>query len=942
MKMKIFFPAVAILFCFISAVESLVAAEIAVRRTTLYLSNRSLTLKAGVDGRLESVRSVLSGKEYLDTSMPQPFMYVTKAGREFPSTSITLTGNELRVSFGQANVAGIVTVDARDDCFIFELTGVRGEGIEVFGLSRMTLSLNRHIGNILNVARDDDFGICLLGLNLRTHARGASREKAVLCVDCIPRFGMEGARFAVIGVPVAEMLPVIGSLEKEFGLPHPMIDGAWDKVSRAVETSYLFTDGDQMNIEKCIEYAKAGGFGYLMLLGGVFTSYGHYEINTQLFPDSLEGLKATMKKIHDAGLKGGIHFLIGWISKDDPYVTPVPDPRLAKDEKMILAAGITADADFIPVRELPGTLPAEPQYVGKGGCDLQIGDEIIFYGDLSKMPPYGFTGCKRGMYGTKAASHAGNDTVYHMMETWRHYVVGAETDMLEEMAARMGAIFNECEVDMLYFDGAETMSVLGPGWYYVGKVQEAYYRQFKRDILYQGSTVQTFGWHIISRGNSDDWTALAIKRFLDNHKVPNRVQVYHDNFLPAEFGWWGFFTHSPSVDATLPDEVEYGYSKGAGYDTPVGFEPHIEALEGNGRTREIFSMMKRWEEARLSGRFSERMKQELRTTGQEHTLRQGNDGSWNVHRITYGPDHYVKTNSPSSFAWSQVNSYGEQPLRLRMRAKFAQAAYNDGRNIDLTKFTDVHRFTSSASSAEIDIDVAVSNEHAREGMESWKITARNNGEGSGGWAMLEYRFPEVLDLRNNRAPGVWVHGDGSGALLNVSLVESRGVMRRDHYIDLNFTGWRYCELAEPEAERVYEFKWPYGVKWPTRHVNYADIGRIQFYITRIPVRGSAACSVSPVKALRDIPVKIINPVISVNGMPVMFPVTLRDDEYIEYWGGESAIHYDPNNVILSELVPVGDAHVKEGLNTFVYSDESGSGDKRVKITVTTLGDILQY
>ena len=39
------------------------------------------------------------------------------------------------------------------------------------------------------------------------------------------------------------------------------------------------------------------------------------------------------------------------------------------------------------------------------GNTLQIGDEIVAYTGISQEPPYGFTGCTRGQWGTKRSAH---------------------------------------------------------------------------------------------------------------------------------------------------------------------------------------------------------------------------------------------------------------------------------------------------------------------------------------------------------------------------------------------------------------------------------------------------------------------------------------------------------------------------------------------------------
>ena len=59
--------------------------------------------------------------------------------------------------------------------------------------------------------------------------------------------------------------------------------------------------------------------------------------------------------------------------------------------------------------------------------------------------------------------------------------------------------------------------------------------------------------------------------------------------------------------------------------------------------------------------------------------------------------------------------------------------------------------------------------------------------------------------------GVWIHGDGKGELLNLQLNGPDHLdCVCDHYITVDFEGWRYCELVEPETDRFEAHSWPYN------------------------------------------------------------------------------------------------------------------------------------
>ena len=66
------------------------------------------------------------------------------------------------------------------------------------------------------------------------------------------------------------------------------------------------------------------------------------------------------------------------------------------------------------------------------------------------------------------------------------------------------------------------------------------------------------------------------------------------------------------------------------------------------------------------------------------------------------------------------------------------------------------------------------------------------------------RYPTPLDLRRHRALGLWVNGDGQGEVLNVQLeVSPQSYLH--FYLPIDFSGWKYCELGEPEGDRVMDY-----------------------------------------------------------------------------------------------------------------------------------------
>ena len=107
----------------------------------------------------------------------------------------------------------------------------------------------------------------------------------------------------------------------------------------------------------------------------------------------------------------------------------------------------------------------------KGRRLLQIHNELVTYENYTTEPPYQFTGCVRGVFNSKAASH---DKGQHFrlldVDDWPLFIrVNQNTGIQKEIAERLGKIYHEAGFRFVYFDGAEDVPM--PYWYNVSRYQ---------------------------------------------------------------------------------------------------------------------------------------------------------------------------------------------------------------------------------------------------------------------------------------------------------------------------------------------------------------------------------------------------------------------------------------------------------------------------------------
>ena len=185
--------------------------------------------------------------------------------------------------------------------------------------------------------------------------------------------------------------------------------------------------------------------------------------------------------------------------------------------------------------------------------------------------------------------------------------------------------------------------------------------------------------------------------------------------------------------------------------------------------------------------------------------------------------HKVTSLSDGSEQWTIQNRYAAQPLKLRIEALYACRPYDAPEAVLLTDFADPAAFDVRAAAAHVTHDLTTSTEQVRVGTQSAVLTARNaTTTRQGAWTKVGQVFTPPLDMSACSALGVWIFGDGKGELLNFQLNNTREYYTGwdDHYVDVNFTGWRYYELLlrneMPNAIRITCGRMAGPAKWDGR------------------------------------------------------------------------------------------------------------------------------
>lgn len=891
----------------------------------------------------------LNGTNYLDRGVAPHVAHLRKAGAVHNVSAAAIENGRLVFAFGDSGVTMALQPRLENHYITLKVVAVSDEQIEELTFFDAALRLKGD--------PDEPFAGCALALNLRTNVPAIPGPNARLRAICYPRFGLVGAEVAVIACPMGElrnvMKEVVGVADE---LPRSNIGGPWAQDAEINRGSYLFDFGQitESTVDDWIRLARDLGMNQIDFHTGYSLRFGDYRPSPQLYPNGYASVRAVTDKLHAAGILAGLHTYAFFIAKDTPWVTPVPDPRLGKDATFTLAEAITAEAAVVPVVECTAGMSTITGFQVRNSVTLQIDDELITYTGISKEPPYAFTGCQRGACGTTPAPHAQGAKVHHLKECFGLFAPDADSTLLTEVAARTAEAFNECGFDMIYLDALDGEDILAGGengWHYGSKFVFELCKRLHKPALMEMSTFHHHLWCVRSRMGAWDHPTRSHKRFVDVHCRAN--DAGRGMFLPMHLGWWAVKTwadgpHATQNEPTFSDDIEYLMCKCLG--SGVGFSlmgVNPETLPTVPAYQRLAPIFKQYESLRHANTVPESVKAKLRVPGEEFTLELTPDGKRRFRPVQYAK-HKVQGLDGWSNVWTMDNRFERQPARFRIEALFSAAPYDSSQAVALEDFTQADTLSDRATQEGVSAALEAVSDPVKVGSVSGRYVASSTRpDPNGAWSKIGKVFSPPLDISTRQALGLWVCGDGCGELLNIQLKSPEHVIGGigDHYVTVDFTGWRYFELIEPEGGRIEDYQWPYGNPYSIYRewVDYAQVESLSLWYNHLPPGKEVACYLSPIKAMPLLKTALRNPSVRIGSQTITFPVEIRTGNYLEFISMDDCKLYDANGAIISGITPEGQTPILEpGKNRVEFSCElAGPESPRAYVTIMSSGEPLQ-
>lgn len=910
----------------------------------IVLETNGFRYEIGKDGRNIAFIDKNSGKDLLNPDESNVCAFVSKSGRDYPATKAESHGAEYLLEFADVGVQAVLRPTIQENFLSVNVVSVTDEDVDRITFLNVNLLPTQD-------QTQADFIACALAQNLETRVDEIPGPNSRLRACAYKRFGIKKGQVAIVGTQSSTIRNVLKEVVRsspELPQYENPIGGPWALDAEINRGSYLFDFGDitEETVDQWIALARRFGINQIDFHTGTSLRFGDYTPNPKLFPRGKESVKAVIEKLHESGIAAGLHTYAFFIAKDSPFVTPTPDPGLGKDATFTLAADLSENADTIPVEESVENMSTITGFFVRNSVTLQIDDELITYAALNKETPFAFSNCQRGAHGTKPSLHKKGTPVYHLKECFGLFAPDPDSELFTNVAQHTADAFNDCGFDMIYLDALDGEDILGGneyGWYYGSKFTFELAKRLHKPALFEMSTFHHHLWYVRSRMGAWDCPSRGYRSFIDFHLAAN-----HDaqaSFLPTNLGWWAVkkWSDGPGstfVESTYPEDIEYLLAKCLGSDSGfalIGINPgNIKTTPAYDRLAPLFQT---YEELRHQNYFPDAIKKIICTPKRDFTLQKTADAQWRFHPACY-PRHKVSGLDDGSNQWTVDNPFPPQSLRFRIQALMSMEHYDSPKGILLDDFSNPDVYVPRFPESQISLS---KNEVGAE------LRACRSSENVP-WAQTGRNFDPPLKLGQCAGLGVWVQGDGQGEILNVQLKSPEHTVSGalgEHYVKVDFTGWKYFELIELDSEQFLDFSWPFEKKnmyYPLFHlgIDYDQIAFLSFWFNNLPQNNQVVCSVRPVRALPLVKNKLGQPTVTVNGVSVTFPVVIESGWYLEYESPDWALYNTDGLAIAKGSVDSTALQIKQGENTVEFSCSPLEPFKpRAYVTLMLKGDPIQ-
>lgn len=461
-----------------------------------------------------------------------------------------------------------------------------------------------------------------------------------------------GSSIALFAAPSSKTLDVVGNIEINEGLPHPMINGEWIKKRNNANPAYMLYEGS--SLDNALDYADSCDFK-LVHIGDIFKSWGHFDLHTSRFPEGAKQIKAFTDKARARGIEIGVHTLTMYTSTHDSYVSPIPSDSLAISGSSNLVNDISTSDRDIEIES-----PEFFSYLGETHS-AKIGNEIISYREVTKEKPYKLLDCTRGQFGTQVSSHKAGDKVDKLLNS-SYGGFFPDIRLGDVYGRRLAEVCNETGVALMDFDGYYGGSPTGHGCLGASMFLKQWFDNLdQKGIISCGSSPFHYWWHIYSFMNWGEPWYNSLRESQVNYRLENQ-RYFERNLMPGMLGWF-------KLESTYrPEDIEWIQARSAAFD--AGYLLRVdESIERNGFKSRLFESIREWQKVRNNHLFSATQKEKMKNPKNEFHLEKAGENTWNLYEVCLKGDNVhkfrlVQTGEPLLSNFSFDNPHEKQPVQF--------------------------------------------------------------------------------------------------------------------------------------------------------------------------------------------------------------------------------------------------------------------------------------
>lgn len=680
------------------------------------LKTRSTQIGIDNTGYFSSIQ--VEGKNILHAGK-YPLVTACADNKLITPTKMSASGNQLKLTMSDG---GSITLKHQesDVCITLEATNVPDK-YEVLLFGPLTVTINDVVGDVIGVAQGEGLAFGIQALNIKTNAGipdeygklvtgayGYSGKSAELSVASIPDYKLaaadisngtvfhfsarrrnrqeyrkvqqiekslvlpvegedgliKGAKIAFFGSKNTEALARIGEIEIEQGLPHPLFEGEWGKTSRAAMKSYLISDFSEDNLDMILDKAKIAGFEYIYH-SGPFLDWGHFNWYPNFTKSGDEGVKMMVDKAKAQGIAVGVHTLSNFTTTNDAYVTPVPSDHLLKQGVLTLTSDLNKEQTDITIKK------SDLFSMSMSLNTMQIDKELITYGSMEEQKDtYLLKNCKRGAYGTVAATHLQKTPLYKLWD-YPYKTLFPDLVLQDKFADRLAEIMNKTGLRQISFDGLEGCSYTGQDEYANSRFVTRFYNQLNQNVLNDASRLSHNLWHIHTRMNWGEPWGEAMR----TGQVENRIKNQHffqRNLFPRMLGWFLIRLADRNFECSSLEDLEWALSESAGFDAGYAMTINSTTLRRHGQIDKLLEAIKNWDKLREAQAFTDEQKARLKDPQTEWHLEKTDRQTYNLYPLNISK-HYrcnlaeMQPGQPGGADWSWTTPFASTyAIRLKV------------------------------------------------------------------------------------------------------------------------------------------------------------------------------------------------------------------------------------------------------------------------------------